>query len=241
MNNFIKKVYGNGLIAKALKKRSDLGAYFFAAGVSDSMNAIEDDYKREFSELGKFIQKFKNEKICYFSSFVAVNGHSRYAQHKRNIEEFIATNALSYNIIRLPQVVGISKNATLVSFLVKKIIFEEEVLIQKNASRRLVSIEDITRIASIIANKSEDKLVINVGPINSITVDEIVNQISKILRIKLKYKEDNGGDAQDVPLEDILRVLGGDDPIFNSNYQYGILEKYVPHIAANFREFNVVN
>jgi nucleoside-diphosphate-sugar epimerase len=226
------KIYGAGLIAKELKKRNDLDGCFFAAGVSDSLNASDNDYLREVKEISKFIKDNSKEKIYYYSSFVAVNGDSKYANHKREIEKIIINNSFDYNIIRLPQVVGLTNNKTLVNYFIDKILNKEKFNLQKNAKRRLIDIEDVARITSIIYRYSEQKMIINIGPRDAISVKGIAIKISEILKVEPNWTEIVSGEEQETSLAKCENLLRKNDVIFQKNYQYDVLEKYVSSIAA---------
>jgi nucleoside-diphosphate-sugar epimerase len=229
--NNVDMVFGNGLLASELKNDINLSSHFFAAGVSDSVGASEEDYAREIIVLREWLKRLPGKKITYFSSFAAVSSDSRYAKHKRLVEEIIKNSCDKYNIIRLPQVVGISSNMTLVSFLVRSIIKGHELKIQLKARRRLIGVEDVARLARQIARSGPEKLVVNVGPPHSISALEILKKVEEILSIDAKYSLVNGGDIQDAPLNDILTYLAASDPLLAENYQNQVLLKYVPKIA----------
>jgi UDP-2-acetamido-2,6-beta-L-arabino-hexul-4-ose reductase len=230
-------IYGKGLIAKELKKyENGLSSHFFAAGVSNSQCSNKEDYRREFRELSEFVKKIGGEKIIYYSSFVAVSGDSMYAEHKRNMERFLLEEISSCNILRLPQVVGVVNNSTLVSFFVKKILSEEGIVIQEKAKRRLISIEDVARLSVAISKKPYSNLAINIGPIYSMSAYEIAIKISEILNQEIKILFKDGGDEQNASLEDFVKIMGGDDIIFDKEYQKSVLHKYVPLIKKMILE-----
>ncbi len=78
-------IVGNGDIASVLVDREDV--CFFASGVSNSQETRESEYKREEELL---LTQNKDLRLVYFSSLaVFLNPDTRYAKHKRHMEELI--------------------------------------------------------------------------------------------------------------------------------------------------------
>lgn len=221
-------VFGNGMLAHALKQIQAPRSNYFAAGVSDSNSVNEMEFQRELSTIQEFIDVKDRAKITYFSSFVAIDGDSRYAEHKRAMEAIVKNSAFQYNIIRLPQVVGLSSNNTLICHFVRKISQGLPLILQTEARRRLVAIDDVVRISDLIARQADDKLTINVGPHLSLSPLAIAKQIGEILKIAPILNFVEGGDDQLANLDAAFALLGKKDILFLSDYQRMVLEKNVP-------------
>ena len=91
-------IIGDGDIAGVLKEVDREDLLFFASGVSNSQETRESEYERELELL---LKQDKNKHIVYFSSLVALYADSRYAFHKREMEETIKLHFPLYTIIRL--------------------------------------------------------------------------------------------------------------------------------------------
>lgn len=226
-------IYGKGLIANSLMKESIIAGAFFAAGVSNSSTSSERDFDREKLELTNFIQKYKTERIIYFSSFAAVCENTPYAIHKKRMEQIILQLAKEYTIIRLPQVVGITTNNTLVSYFVKSIISNNKVNIYKNAKRRLIDVNDVARIAAKISVTDMQSTIINVGPPKSVSALFIYILISRILSSNVNYQLIEGGVDHKVDLRDFEKIAGSHERIFQFDYQARTLKKYIKNIYYN--------
>lgn len=109
----MKKIIGNGDIAKALKK-TDKNYLFFASGVSNSQETRESEYEREKKLL---LQQKKDKKIIYFSSLCIFYANSRYAKHKIEMEKLIKNNFSKYCIIRLGNITWGKNPFTLINAL----------------------------------------------------------------------------------------------------------------------------
>ena len=87
-------IIGNGDIAKILPNNNLL---FFASGVSNSKEERESEYQREKDLL---LEQDKNNHIVYFSSLCTLYLDTRYARHKREMEQLVKTFK-TYTIIRI--------------------------------------------------------------------------------------------------------------------------------------------
>ena len=103
---------GNGDIASVLPDRDDL--LFFASGVSNSQETREKEYKRELDLL---LEQPKDAHIVYFSSLGALDGETRYYQHKRDMEATVKENFPAYTIIRLGNITWGTNPNTLINYL----------------------------------------------------------------------------------------------------------------------------
>ena len=223
-------VHGRGMMASAIRLTEGLTGAVFAAGVSDSGEIDCREYIRERNNLRKFIESNSDSKVIYFSSYIAKDGTSRYAQHKREMESVIAETANDFLVLRLPQVVGETTNRTLISYFVNAAKTRDKITIQKNAYRSLVDVTDVGRILSVFIGKNVSREVIAVGPHKPLWILDIVENIESILQLSIDFTLVDGGDRQAGDLSRALELLERNDPLFNEAYQYSVLKEYVPKL-----------
>merc|ERR1711966_591768 len=99
----------------------------------------------------------------YISTY-SVNDNSRknklYVKNKIKIEKIIKSNNNDYIIIRLPEIIGKSKNPnTLTNFFYNNLIKNKPFKVFKNSRRNLLDIDDAIKncIRIIKINKSRNK------------------------------------------------------------------------------------
>lgn len=227
-----KIVLGNGMLAKEIEMNGKSDGAFFASGVSNSICVDLSEFNREISLLKNFINAQKGNKLIYFSSFSVLTDKSSYADHKRNIENLIKQSCDNYLIVRLPQVVGITKNNTLVNFFVKNILEDKKVIIQRNATRRLIGVKDVIRIIDLLITKfTVEPKTINIGPKSIMSVKEIVDIISFEMGKEPVYELVDNGSPQNVKLDEIMSIIPKTDKLRNEDYQLNLLKEYVPKLV----------
>jgi len=111
-------IIGNGDIASALnelpEKTEQEDWIFLASGVSNSQETRESEYKREEDLL---LKQDKNKHVVYISSLCIFYADSRYAQHKRHMEQVVKNNFKHYTILRLGNITWGSNPHTIINFL----------------------------------------------------------------------------------------------------------------------------
>lgn len=230
-NNGKTRIVGNGLIAKSFAhvnfKKDTL---VLASGVSNSKEIRESEYLREVELIKREISYHSNVNVIYFSTCSLINGaESRYTRHKLDMECLVSKTAPSFHIFRLPQVVGWVKNSTLVSFLTNSIIYKRNLSIQSYAKRNLVDVTDVARITSEIVNQELGiNSIQNIASSISVSVVDVVGEISSILEREAIYACTESGDDQSVDNNFLKNSLDHDDIIFSNDYWRLVLRKYVP-------------
>jgi len=111
-------IIGNGDIASALREgdidREDL--LFFAAGVSNSGETRESEYQREINLLRELEQDCFH--LIYFSSLCIFYSDTRYARHKRLMEEWAKVGPQGYTtILRMGNITWGNNPHTLINYL----------------------------------------------------------------------------------------------------------------------------
>ncbi len=226
---------GNGMIARAFTRyKRDKDILIFASGVSNSKETLQSAIEREKKLLCDNIEKYQDLIFVYFSTCSIEDKtleDSLYVKHKIQMEKIVQNRCKKYYIFRLPQVVGISKSPTLINFLVKNIIKENDFVVYKNATRNLIAIEDVYYISKkIIENKHYENEIVNIATPFNISVLDIVKIIEKILNKKANYTINNLGEAQEIDITKILNL----NLDFKSNYTNNLLNKYVNKINFNY-------
>ncbi len=89
-------IIGNGDIASVLPDRD--GWIFFASGVSNSQEMRESEYERE---IGLLLEQEHGPHLVYFSSLCVFYANTRYAVHKRMMEELVKKHFGPYTVMRL--------------------------------------------------------------------------------------------------------------------------------------------
>ena len=225
-------IIGNGLIAKAFKKNYfNNDCIIFASGVSNSKNDNNLDFYREINLIEEALNKFKNKHIIYFSTCSLNNNEiSKYKDHKKKIESYIVENCLSYSIFRLPQVVGIVNNQTLISALIRNLKYGHEIMIHSKTTRHLLDVQDIPRISNIILKKGFSNSIIDIAPSLNVDIYSIVKFIAFELGLDYKVNLINEGFEQNIFISTLESVLSSNDNIFKEDYWKLVLKKYTKKI-----------
>ena len=105
-------IIGNGDIAKVLPDRDDL--LFFAAGVSNSQETDEAEYDREVRLLKA---QSPGQHLVYFSSLGVLDRHTRYIDHKRQMELRVQQLFDTWTIVRIGNITWGTNPHTLINFL----------------------------------------------------------------------------------------------------------------------------
>jgi nucleoside-diphosphate-sugar epimerase len=226
-------VIGTGLLAKGLSSfNNDDENLIFASGVSNSQESNKFEFDREFQLLKVVGDKFSHMRLVYFStcsiSDLSLN-NSFYINHKKNIEKYIIENISSYVVIRLPNVVGFSDNPyTFFNYFKNKILFDEEILVQSDASRYLIDLRDIVRLIPIIL-KDDVSLnsIINMAFQNQMSVIDIIKIYENVLNLKAKVKIIPGGSSYEIDNKLFLEILNSNSIDCIDNYNYSVLKFYL--------------
>jgi hypothetical protein len=109
-------IVGHGDIASVLPNRDDL--LFFASGVSNSQETRDQEYHRERHLL---LDQPRERHIVYFSSLAIFYSNTRYARHKRQMEQLIKDTFFHWTIIRLGNILWGNNPHTIINFFRNKI------------------------------------------------------------------------------------------------------------------------
>lgn len=178
------QIIGNGMIAKSFKNFNLANTCIFASGVADSTETDLLLYKKEFELLKRTINQFPQFRFVYFSTLSIFKfEYNEYVKHKLFIENYIENNLDNYLILRLPNIVGQTKNQNqLLPFLFQKISNNSEIDVKDNTYRDLIDVEDLPKIVKFLIEKNIVGK-INISLNNKITVTDIIDVLKDINHI----------------------------------------------------------
>ena len=177
-------IIGNGMIAKSFKNFNLANTCIFASGVADSTETDLLLYKKEFELLKRTINQFPQFRFVYFSTLSIFKfEYNEYVKHKLFIENYIENNLDNYLILRLPNIVGQTKNQNqLLPFLFQKISNNSEIDVKDNTYRDLIDVEDLPKIVKFLIEKNIVGK-INISLNNKITITDIIDTLKDINHI----------------------------------------------------------
>lgn len=195
-----KNIIGNGFIAKNIYKIKNhikkSGYTIYAAGISDSKLNSKKDLKREIESIVSFSIKNIYKKVIYISTADVVDNlkkNTNYVRNKIKIENFIKKKFKHFIILRLPQIIGKSKNKkTIINFFYNNIKKKKNLIILRNVKRNIMDIDDVVKIIKVIIfNKYLNKNIITLSNKYFVKPIDIIKIIEKKLNIKAKYSYKN--------------------------------------------------
>ncbi len=148
-------IVGTGLVASAFASHADpkvLGnVCVYAAGVSNSACTDTREFERERVRLGAALAECPQVRLfLYFSTCSTDDPAARdsgYVCHKLAMEALVRERS-RHLILRLPQLAGATPNPhTLLNYLYARIVRSERFVVWRGASRNIIDVEDVVRIA----------------------------------------------------------------------------------------------
>lgn len=184
-------IIGRGILANAFKKQIDIGfsEIIFASGVSNSLETKLCEFERESQLLTTYLDH--DLPLVYFSTcslYDIQTDLTPYREHKLKLERLVLSHPDNY-VFRLPQVVGKGGNPlTLTNYLCQKILSEEHFLVQENAFRNLIDVDDCVKIClKIMSDASFPPSIYSVKNTYDIAIIDLVAIIEKVLKINANY------------------------------------------------------
>jgi nucleoside-diphosphate-sugar epimerase len=236
--NHKKIIIGNGMIAKSLTE-ADFGrpTLVLAAGVSDSQETRIEAFVREMALIDSAIANYPELHVLYFSTCSVESGiETPYIKHKLAMEEQVLKNSASSHIFRLPQVVGLVHNRTLVSYFVESILQDRVLRVQTRSMRNLLDVHDFARVAALIVRSNMGVGVPqNIAASTQVSVLDILMEIGNLLGRSAQIDPVDVGYSQSINTEFLHALLPKSDPLFDPGHWRHVLKKYVPVIAAGFK------
>ncbi len=110
-------------------------------------------------------------------------------KNKKKIEKLIKKKCDNFLIIRLPEIVGKSKNKnTLTNFFYSKIITNNKFILYANAKRNLLDITDATKLVLYFLQSNYSRRYLNIANLEFTNALKIVKTFEKVLKKKLIIK-----------------------------------------------------
>lgn len=164
----MSKIVGHGDIAQVLQD-VDKDVLFFASGVSNSLETRESEYQREKDLLS--VQD-DSRRIVYFGSLSIFYDDTRYAQHKREMEQLVREHFPQHCIFRIGNITWGENPHTLINTLRTRVDNQEPILI-RDVDRYVVELDEFLHWIDLIPE--DFNCDINV-PGNRLKVREIVKR-----------------------------------------------------------------
>ena len=222
-------IVGSGLVARAFAQRyaEDDSTIIFASGVSNSNETDPEAFARERAMLTGHLAEGE-QRLVYFGSCNVINAkeHSAYFQHKRAMEALV-TGSGRGTVLRLPQVVGRTRNPnTLTNFLRDCILQERQLTLWAGAQRNLIDIDDVAAIATRILEGGAAPSVVAIASPWSLPMPRIVDLFEQVLGRQAHRVLVDRGEAMAIDStlsEQIARDIGLD---FGPDYPLRVIQKY---------------
>ncbi len=189
-------IVGSGMVAgacKALKGwESDI---LYASGVSNSSEHRKELFDREIALIESYLSKMdRDSSFVYFSTTSILDpskAQSSYIKHKLEIEAMLRSDNLNHLIIRLPNLVGRSKNPhTLTNFFAESIQTGRPVKLINSAIRHLIDVSDLAFILNEIKDKfGKTKATVNVETNRPLTARQILSLMEESMQKKVEVIE----------------------------------------------------
>lgn len=216
-------IIGKGMLAQTFSDyKNNSEVVIFASGVSNSLEKEEKAFRREIDLVKKTIDANKNKLFVYFSTcsmYDPLVKNSPYVEHKLNVEKIISMQSNKYLILRVSQIFGRSKNATLINFLFEHISQNKQFDVWQNSNRNLIALSDILSISQeLIYEKENYNQIFHLANKVYIDVPDLVILIENILNKKAKCQFINKGEKYQIIPNDIEAVVQNLSLSFDKEY-----------------------
>lgn len=231
-------IIGSGLLARSFSKITfSRDCLVLAAGVSNSNEHRASEFRREAEIVEAAIRKHPSSRVIYFSSCsILQTNQTPYIRHKLEMESLVAAASSSFHIYRLPQVVGPTRNLTLVSYLVESLLQGRCVKVQSRAKRNLLDVNDVSRLIHHLVEHDIGRNSIQaLAAAHSVYVCDVLQRIGEVLDIPPIFDVVDAGESYDISIDFVRTHFGLDDPLMEKDYWRAVLQKHVPTIASKIR------
>lgn len=238
------QIIGSGMMANAFMNDERFfppSVCVFASGVSNSLCNVQTEFDREVFLLKSVIEECKSNQsiFVYFSSAGAVYKKSNdikgedfpilpesfYGRHKVLCESIVVNSGVCYIVVRLPNVVGYTKNKNQLIPHLANSVMSGHVRVFRDAWRDIISVDDVVKILLGITKAGVLNLTINMASGYSVPVVDIVNEIQQCLALSPEIEMLDGGDRQIFDISLMTRVFPEALP-FDGEYYKKLIEDY---------------
>ena len=231
------KIIGSGFLASAFLEKSYSNNFIlFASGVSNSQEIRVEEFEREITLLK---QELSSSLSLVYLSTCSLEDPSLsevpYFKHKRHAEELVLEGKKNI-VVRLPQVVGFSKNKkTLTNFPAWKIYLKQRFILYKGAFRNLVDIEDVKDLVELALPHSEKLSLISLALPHSTEVSIIVKLLEETIGHSGLYEEKEVSPPYKYKESKFLQeMLGIENKFYSKEYFRNTILKYYEKFPESF-------
>lgn len=202
-----------------------------AAGVSNSSCVDPREFEREGALLQDSLSEHQDAEVfVYFSTCSVLDPDLRgapYVLHKKEMERLVRSHP-HHLILRLPQLAGRSKNPhTILNFLYGKISRSERFTVWRNATRNVIDVEDVVKIARrLIGETGIRRDTLSIANTRNHGVDDIVSVFEAICGKTSIYDVIDKGRPYAIDVQRIMPLLRAAEVDFGPDYLYDVLRKY---------------
>ncbi len=222
-------IIGNGLIARAFGQfAQDPDTVIFASGVSNSREVNPAAFAREREMLLQWLAH-ASAHVVYFGSCNVVNPEqdSPYFEHKRAMERLVTCSGRG-TVLRLPQVVGATRNPnTLTNYLRDCIVNDRPLPLWTRAQRNLIDVDDVVLIASRLFQRPKRPAVVSIASPWSLAMPHVVSLFEQVLGRTARVDLIDRGEQMHIDsalAEEIATEIGLD--FFSPDYPLRVIRKY---------------
>lgn len=216
-------IIGNGMLAQAFSKYKDNSkVLILASGVSNSRETDTSAFNREQMLVDNAIATQENKLLVYFSTcsmYDPAAKNTPYVKHKLKMERLIENKSKHFLILRVSQILGKSKNNTLVNYLYEHIKLGKHFHVWKNSNRNLIALPEVIKISQkLLKSEEHHNKIYHIA--NSLYIDilDLVDIFETVLEKKANYTMiEKGEKYETIPL-DISDFVDNLDITFDQDY-----------------------
>ncbi len=232
-------IIGNGLFARAFRElyqdRND--TIIFASGVSNSREEDPAAFQREQRLLEAALNQGK--RLVYFGTCSLLDPHLKqapYVAHKTLMEQMVMSGA-DNAVLRIPQVLGNTPNPnTLGNFLYNKISSGNHFEVWQHATRNLIDIDDVVRIAhQLLEEHRVEGEVTSIARPYSTKMPHIVATFERVLGTTANCTLIDAGESFDIETAKAASVAEAQGIDFSAGYLDEVIAKYYAQRQARER------
>jgi nucleoside-diphosphate-sugar epimerase len=223
-------IIGNGMVANACRALSGWeNDILYASGVSNSAEHRAELFEKEIDLINYYLTQLSPKgSFVYFSTTSIMDpskSGSPYIKHKLIIESMLREKGINHLIVRLPNLVGKSRNPhTLTNFFADSIKKGKQIRLIRNAVRHLIDADDLAGILEDIRQKYGKKhTTVDVETNRPLTAHQILTLMEDAMKAKCNVAEGEG-----IISEKVKDVFSSAKYIFETpeNYHRTLINKY---------------
>jgi len=225
-------IIGKGMLAQAFEEyQCNDKVLILASGVSNSRETDILEFERERRLLDNIIKKQENKLLVYFSTCSMYDPEAKvtlYVKHKLKMEKLIQDKSKYFLILRVSQILGKSKNNTLVNYLYDHINYGKHFYVWENSNRNLIALPEVVKISKkLIDDERYHNQIYHIANSYYLDISELVDIFETVLEKKANCTMINKGSKYKIIPSDVHSVIDSLNIDFNEDYYYNNLKKFV--------------